>query len=317
MGYSTIQDHQSMLFDNFRNTMYNEAIQQVVKKNSIVLDLGAGLGLHGFMANLWGAKKVYLVDPAPILDITTLVVKNNSLIEKVKSISGKIENIELPEKVDVIISVLTGNFLLSEDLLPSLFYARDKYLKPGGKMIPDLAKMVVVPVSAADYYANHIDCWSKPIFDVDYSILRKYAANSLYYDSPKRRKTNFLAKPENILDLDFMIATEASCKNTIEFKIIKDGIVHGFLGWFDIQIGDKWLSTSPTTKQTHWQQTFLPLENPIQIKKDHILSFKLNRPENGEWSWIVNYGNIKQMQSTFLSHPINVNHLQDQNKIVD
>jgi hypothetical protein len=80
-----------------------------------------------------------------------MVVKDNTTTEKMECISGKIEKVSLPEQVDVIISVFTGNFLLTEDLLPSLFYARDKYLRPGGKMIPDRAKMIIVPVVKSEY----------------------------------------------------------------------------------------------------------------------------------------------------------------------
>lgn len=306
MAYSTIQDHQYMLFDDLRNSFYFDAIQKSVKQNSIVMDLGAGLGLHGFMAKSCGAKKVYLLEPAQILDITKMVAKENNFTDKIACISNKVENIELSEQVDIIISVFTGNFLLTEDLLPSLFHARDKYLRPGGKMIPDRAKMIVAPVMAEDYYETHIECWSKKVYNVDYSVARKYAVNSLYYDNPAKRKINLLSEPTNLLELDFMIATDASCKNKIEISIIEDGIIHGFLGWFDTKIGEKWLSTSPEEEQTHWRQVFLPLSNPIIVKNGDTISFEVNRPEFGEWSWIVGYDGKYQKHSTFLSQPLKV-----------
>jgi len=218
MSYSTIQDHRYMLFDDLRNTFYFKAIKNAVNKDSVVLDLGAGLGIHGFMANSCGAKKVYLVEPAPILDVTKMVVKENATTETMECISGKIEKVALPEQVDVIISVFTGNFLLTEDLLPSLFYARDKYLRPGGKMIPDRAKMIVVPVSTPQYYAENIDCWVETIQGIDYSTVRKYAVNSLYHDSPKNRKADFLAEPSNLYELDFITANEAACKIKLRSK---------------------------------------------------------------------------------------------------
>ncbi len=305
MDYSTIQDYHSMFFDNKRNTYYLDAIRKSVKKNSVVLDLGSGLGLHGFMAGSCEAKKVYLVEPAAILDITKLIVKKNSHTKKTECISGKIEEITLPEQVDVIISVFTGNFLLTEDLLPSLFYARDKYLRPDGKMIPDRAKMIVVPVSAADYYAKHIDCWSKPIHNIDYSAARKYAVNSLYHDAPKNRRADFLAEPSNLLELDFMVANEAACRSKIKIKIKEAGTMHGCLGWFDTRVGDKWLSTSPIDdEQMHWRQVFLPLESPIDVIKGDIIFFELTRPEFSDWSWVVKFNDKQQKQSTFLSQPL-------------
>ena len=50
------------------------------------------------------------------------------------------EEITLPVKqVDIIISEWMGYFLLYESMLDSVLWARDKYLAPGGKMLPDRA----------------------------------------------------------------------------------------------------------------------------------------------------------------------------------
>ena len=55
-------------------------------------------------------------------------------IMQVEVIHGKIEEIELPEKVDVIISEWMGFYLLHEAMLDSVLFARDKFLKPGGTL---------------------------------------------------------------------------------------------------------------------------------------------------------------------------------------
>lgn len=303
-SYSSIHNHRSMIFDDLRNSYYFNAIKSVVNKDSIVLDLGAGLGLHGLMALGADAKKVYLVEPASIINTTRMIIKSNNLSDKIECIEGKIEEVTLPEKVDVITSVFTGNFLLSEDLLPSLFYARDKFLNLDGKLIPDRAKMIAVPVSVPEYYAKHIDCWSEHLQNIDFSLVRKFAANSIYSDKPKKRQTEFLSKPVKILELDFMKATEAACRTHIDVEIFQDGELHGWLGWFDARVGDTWLSTSPKGAQMHWSQVFLPLEEPINVKKGDKVSFELNRPEFGEWSWIIEAEGKRQKHSTFLSGPV-------------
>jgi len=303
-NYSSINDHRSMVFDDVRNNYYFNAINNMINKESVVLDLGAGLGLHGLMAIVAGAKKVYLVEPAAIINTTRMIIKANNLSDKIECIEGKIEEVELPEKVDVIISVFTGNFLLSEDLLPSLFYARDKFLSEGGKLIPDRAKMMAVPVSAPEYYSKRIDCWSKPLQNFDFSLVRQFAANTFYLDKPKKRKVKFLSEPIEIMELDFMRATKAECKSTIKTIISKDGKLHGWLGWFNARVGSEWLSTSPIGQQMHWRQIFLPLHETIDVKKGNKVSLQLNRPEFGEWCWVVELGDKCQKHSTFLSEPI-------------
>lgn len=293
-----------MFFDKLRNSYYSAAIESSVENDAVVLELGAGLGLHGFMSALKGARKVYLVEPEPIIDVTRQLVSANRLSEHVECIQGKIEEITLPECVDVIISVFTGNFLLSEDLLPSLFYARDKYLSPGGKLIPDRASMEVVPVSAPEYYEKHIDCWSDSSQPANFDLVRKYAVNNLYYDEPKNRKVEYLSEPAELIELDFMTATEASCRSKIQLEMNQNGICHGCLGWFRAHLGEQWLSTSPRDEQMHWSQVFLPLAEPVHVNIGDVLFFELNRPEFGEWTWTVTCGEKSQRLSTFLSEPV-------------
>lgn len=311
-SYLTVQNHHSMIFDELRNSSYANAIKKLVGKKDVVLDLGAGLGIHGFMAAECGARKVYLVEPTPIIDIVNQLVTANNLSRQVKCLSGKIEELELPEKIDVIISVFTGNFLLTEDLLPSLFYARDKYLKPGGRLIPDRATMEAAPVCAAEYYTKHIDCWLSSSHNIDFGLVRSFATNSLYYDTPDDRAAEFLSEPAKLLELDFMTATEASCRNRVQVEICQDGVCHGWLGWFRVHLGEQWLSTSPLENKTHWRQVFMPLAKPICVKQGEILAFELNRPEFGEWSWTTEYNRQNQRHSTFLSAPVSPATLQRQ-----
>ena len=63
-------------------------------------------------------------------------------------IQGTIESIELPEKVDIIISEWMGYFLLRESMLDSVLVARDKFLKPGGALYPSHANMYMSCIQA-------------------------------------------------------------------------------------------------------------------------------------------------------------------------
>ena len=59
------------------------------------------------------------------------LVKHNRLEGRIIVISGKIEEIEIPEEVDVIISEPMGYMLFNERMLESFLHAK-KWLKPGG-----------------------------------------------------------------------------------------------------------------------------------------------------------------------------------------
>ncbi|CAE8616029.1 unnamed protein product, partial [Polarella glacialis] len=57
------------------------------------------------------------------------------------------ETVQLPEKVDIIISEWMGNFLLKEAMLDTVLLARDRFLKPGGALYPSHATLYLAPCS--------------------------------------------------------------------------------------------------------------------------------------------------------------------------
>lgn len=60
---------------------------------------------------------------------------------------GKIEEVDIPaDEVDIIISEWMGYYLLYESMLDSVLWARDRYLKVNGKMLPDKATMYIAAI---------------------------------------------------------------------------------------------------------------------------------------------------------------------------
>ncbi len=303
MSYVLVQGQQSMTLDSRRNEAYAQALAKAIAPESIVLDLGAGLGIHGLLAAKLGAKQVYLVEPEDIISVAAQIAKANGFSDRVHCLQGKIEEVNLPEQVDVIISVFTGNFLLEEDLLPSLFYARDKYLKPGGVMIPQAAVMEAVPVCVTELYQKEIASWSDPHMDIDHSPARMYASQSIYYYSKDLDKARYLAEPAKLLTLDFHQANSTYCQTETKFTITESGVCHGFSGWFNMQLGETWLSTAPHEPPLHWSAAFLPIDPPIELTVGEEITFRLQRPPCGDWTWQVKTERAQQVRSTFFAIP--------------
>ncbi|MFM7426030.1 MAG: methyltransferase domain-containing protein [Elainella sp.] len=306
MGYTRVQDHQSMVFDAQRNQAYAAAMAAVITPESIVLDLGAGLGIHGLLAARLGAKRVYLVEPEDVIAVAAELVRANGFDDRIHCLQGKIEQVELPEKVDVILSVLTGNFLLEEDLLPSLFWARDRYLKPGGTLIPQAAVLEAAPIQAPELYEREVGIWLSPHLGLDQSPVRDYAAHSVYYYRDRLAPEQYLAEPACLMNLDFYHCDSAACAAQATYKVQRAGICHGWSGWFRIQLGESWLSTAPDAPPTHWSAAFLPLDPPLSLDAGAAVEFSLLRPPLGDWTWQVRAGELAQQHSTFYSLPMTV-----------
>lgn len=61
-----------------------------------------------------------------------VLVKSNNLTDRIVVIPGKVEEVSLPEQVDIIISEPMGYMLFNERMLESYLHAK-KYLKPSGE----------------------------------------------------------------------------------------------------------------------------------------------------------------------------------------
>ncbi|MBW4418208.1 MAG: methyltransferase domain-containing protein [Myxacorys californica WJT36-NPBG1] len=304
MSYSFVRGQQTMALDERRNLAYLEALKKVITPDSVVLDLGAGLGIHGLLAAQLGAKRVYLVEPEDIITVADAIAKKNGFGDRVKCLHGKIEEVEIPEPVDVIVSVFTGNFLIEEDLLPSLFYARDRYLKPGGVLIPEAGIMQAVPVSVPNLYEDEIGVWSTPHLNLDPSPARSYVSQSIHYCRGELANAQYLAEPTKLMALDFYTATSTHCNVDVKATISEAGTCHGWAGWFNMLLGDTWLSTAPHEPLLHWSAAFLPIDPPVDVEIGEDVSLKLQRPPHGDWTWHVKFNQTQQQKSTLFGVPM-------------
>ncbi len=229
MSYSHASNHKAMVFDDFRNSVYGRALANIVTPDSVVLDLGAGLGIMGLMAASLGARKVYLVEPQPLVKLDTDIAAANDLGDRIEVLQGRIEEVSLPEQVDVIVSVFTGNLLYSEDLLPSLFYARDHYLKPDGHLIPDRAQLWLAPFSCEEVFEKNIGIWSKSSQNLDYSNARKLAANEILWYQQKDLQGTMLGKGNLASEINLMEAVAADCDSQLSLESSLAGNCHCLL----------------------------------------------------------------------------------------
>lgn len=85
----------------------------------------------------------------------------------------------IPEKVDTIVSEPLGTFLVNERMLESYIIARDRFLKPGGKMMPTTAHFCIQPFTDEVLYKEQLDkCKffdNKSFYNLNFACLKEQA----------------------------------------------------------------------------------------------------------------------------------------------
>ncbi|VDN28191.1 unnamed protein product [Dibothriocephalus latus] len=122
-------------------------------KDKIVLDVGCGTGILCLFAAKAGAKHVIGIECSNIIDHAREVINSNGM--------AHIEEVTLPdgiEKVDIIISEWMGYCLFYESMLNTVLYARDKWLAPGGLIMPDHATLYICAIEDRQYKDEKINC---------------------------------------------------------------------------------------------------------------------------------------------------------------
>ena len=304
--YGTLAHQQNMLMDQVRTSAYHEAIignpQDFAGK--VVLDIGTGTGILSFFAVSAGARKVYAVEASDMALKAQMLVEHNGLSDKIQVIRGRIENVELPEKVDVIISEPMGVMLVHERMMESFIVGRDRFLKPAGRdgeilpcqIYPSSASIFLAPYSDINWYADavqKIDYWNNANFyGVDMRCLREAAAKSHFSQvivGPIDPKT--LMAPAKVFKFDFTRISRSYIESfSLGFSssFHKTGIVHGIAGWFNVTFSgsllEKVLSTDPNNETTHWYQAKFPLRDPLAVNTDQCLTCQLDFEANNQRS---------------------------------
>lgn len=165
----------NMLADYVRTGTYQRAMfaNGVDFNGKVVLDVGTGTGILAFFALQAGAARVYAVDASNSVKIAQKLAEANGYADRMTVINGKIEEISLPEQVDIIISEPIGFLLVHERMLESYVVARDRFLKPDGLMMPTTGSIVLCPFSDDSIYKEQLDkvaFWEmKDFYGVDLS----------------------------------------------------------------------------------------------------------------------------------------------------
>ncbi|KAI0545189.1 S-adenosyl-L-methionine-dependent methyltransferase [Xylaria curta] len=236
-SYAGVDIHETMLKDRVRTDAYRDFIynNKHLFAGKTVLDIGCGTGILSMFCARAGASRVLAVDASDIIFKARENIYRAGLSETITTLHGKMEEVTLPvDQVDIIVSEWMGYCLLFEAMLPSVLYARDKYLAPGGLMVPSHTNMWVAPVSDPVWVSENGETFWADVYGFDMSAMAKGIYDEvrvLHWPGDKVCGTPSAFK---MLDLYTTTAADLSFTAPYTSRLTQDvDAVDGFLIWFD------------------------------------------------------------------------------------
>lgn len=154
---------------------------------------------------------------------------------------GKVEEICLPEQVDLIISEPMGYMLVNERMLESYVHAR-RFLKRGGIMFPTRADLHLALFSDDALYLEQTQrCmfWGQSNFHgIDLSCMKDQAMEETFHQPVVDTwHPEILLSRSHRWSFDFEKDPMEKLQNIdvpFELEVTRNGFLHGLASWFDV-----------------------------------------------------------------------------------
>ena len=305
--------------DPHRFNAYHSALARVISKDSVVVDLGAGTGIFALLAAKLGARKVYAIEPDPALALARVVARANSLSAQIEFIQKFSTEVELPEKADVIVADLKGALPMYRGSISSVMDARDRFLKPGGILIPQKDRIFVAVVQNEEFYRGRFDGYLRARHTgVDWSEAIRMVN---HHCGPGRFGAgDLLSKPEAWADIDYTAVSLDCFEREVDLFVQDPGTAHGLGMWFDSLVwGDIQLTNAPEAPPLPYGKMFFPLPEPVVVEKGDRVRCRLSSRLVGDdylWQWETEWlngdGSVRRRfsQSNLQGNPIDMDRLK-------
>jgi hypothetical protein len=201
-------------------------------------------------------------------------------------------DVESPDRVDVIVCETLGNYPFEENIVETLNDARERFLNPGGTIIPGAVEQFVAPVTAEPFY-RELAAWDDVGYGLDFAPAKTMTLNNIYVRTFRRADLldRAAAVPRSWDRLAFDRPSKTTRSGEASWRIETPVTIYGLALWWEAELApDVSLSTGPLNAGTHWEQLYLPVLAPIAMGAGHTLSVRLRSTTSYERGTNVTWG---------------------------
>ena len=266
---------------------FAKALAAAIRPGDTVVDLGAGSGILSVLACRAGARRAYAIEDTDAVSLARVLVASTPFRDRIEIIHAKSFDLTLPERADVLVADVHSTFGLQEQGLAAMLDARDRLVKPGGRIVPASMQLYVAPTEAGDLYDSKVDTWRRVVHDVNLEPARELAVNSLH---PARlTPQHLLAPPTPICDVDFARATGLHLAGHVRVTAVRAGTLHGVCGGIVTTLADRIeISNLPGDQGTsNFAHAFLPIDAPVAVAAGDEIEIQVDSYDGDELRWIV------------------------------
>jgi protein arginine N-methyltransferase 1 len=303
----SIREFGTMIGDSARFNAYADAISRSVRLGSIVVEIGCGPAIFALLACRAGAQRVYAIDTDDILAVAQQIAAANGFADRIQFFQTDSRKLELPERADVIVSDIRGVVPLFDGAVATILDAKERFLAPGGVMIPRRDVLMAAIVQAEQVYSDLASPWRASVEGVELSFPLRMVLNTTH--NSRIELDQLVSAPKEFCVLDYLGNPSLNATAKLVFRANRSGKSHGICVWFETELFENIrFSSGPGSPIRAYGHLLLPWLEPLALKEGQEISVKLDAYLVGRdyiWRWeteipsLDGAPNIHFRQSTF------------------
>ncbi|MCA1609165.1 MAG: hypothetical protein LC730_06900, partial [Acidobacteria bacterium] len=174
------------------------------------------------------------------------------------------------------VSEWMGGNGVDEGFLPAVLVARDRWLTPHGKMLPEKVSAWIAPVFDSEV-ENDLNYWRDRPYEFDFSLVTEAIIGEVRYCQHHVTESTLVARPQRMWTTDVYTCPVDEARSpyaaTLSFSATRKCSINAMASWFHADFGQNIvLTNAPGAPETHWGRFVFPLKRTVKVELETKIS---------------------------------------------